>query len=199
MSKPILRIIPGSTRPLRRSIFIARWLEQVALADGSFDVEFTDLAELNLPMMDEPIPPSQNLYTHPHTVAWAETVRRTDATLFVTPEYNISVPAVLKNAIDFAGPQWQHQPVGFCTYGGIRAGSGALIALLPAAFQLGMVPVMPHLAISKVFEEFEGDVFTPNRFLQADAPALIKELYRNTVALADLRATAPEPGHAPAA
>ena len=71
-----------------------------ATEHGGFELELVDLAVLDLPLLDEPMPSASGSYSHPHTKTWSAAIASFDGYVFVTPEYNRSVPAVLKNAID---------------------------------------------------------------------------------------------------
>ena len=62
MAKPVLRIIIGSTRPGRVGPSVAAWIADRAREHGGFDVQVTDLAELNLPFLDEPNHPRLRQY-----------------------------------------------------------------------------------------------------------------------------------------
>src|SRR4051794_25412902 len=82
-----LKIIIASTRPGRVGLPIGNWVEQAAKAHGGFDrVEVLDLAEINLPFLDEPKHPRLREYVHPHTIAWSEAVDSADAFVIVSPE-----------------------------------------------------------------------------------------------------------------
>src|SRR6185437_3347359 len=96
------------------------------LATKRSDAEFelVDLLDFNLPLLDEPMPPSLGQYTKPHTKAWAAKVDSFDAYVFVTPEYNHGIPGALKNALDFVYREWNNKAAGFVSYGsanGVRA------------------------------------------------------------------------------
>ena len=111
MSK--LEIIVASTRPGRVGPSVAHWIESEAAAHGGFDeVEVVDLAEVNLPFMNEPHHPRLGRYTHQHTRDWSAKVAEADAFVFVMPEYNYGYNAELKNAIDYLHSEWQYKPVG---------------------------------------------------------------------------------------
>src|SRR3954465_1854757 len=130
-SKPLLRIIIGSTRPGRVGLPVANWMRDQAIAHGGFQVELTDLYELDLPFMDEPNHPSQQKYTQRHTLEWSETIARTDAVVWILPEYNHSYTAPVKNAIDYLVKEWAYKPVGLVSYGGISGGLRAAQAIKP--------------------------------------------------------------------
>jgi len=80
-----LMIVVASVRPGRVGLPIAKWVDEVAQANGDFEIDFADLAEINLPFMDEPGHPAARQYTKPHTIAWSERVDAADAFIFVTP------------------------------------------------------------------------------------------------------------------
>lgn len=119
-----IAIIIGSTRPDRLGPAVAQWVLDLAEQRGDADYELVDLADFDLPHLDEPQPASSGQYTRPHTLRLAETVAAFDGFVFVTPEYNHSFPGVLKTAIDLVYAEWHHKAAGFVGYGadgGIRA------------------------------------------------------------------------------
>lgn len=122
MPKPCLQIVIGSTRPGRVGLPVAQWFSQRAREHAGFKVELVDLAEVNLPLLDEPNHPRLHQYTHEHTRAWSATVARGEAYVFVHPEYNYGLNAALKNAIDYLFGEWQYKAVGFVSYGGVSGG-----------------------------------------------------------------------------
>ena len=177
------------TRTGRKGQAVARWLQQAAEEAGSFDVESVDLADVGLPLLDEPNPPRLRQYTHQHTKDWSATVSRAYAFVFVTPEYNHSFPASLKNALDHLLHEWADKPVGLVSYGGVSAGLRAATALKPVLAALRMVPVVEAVSIP-FFTQFLTDdgTFVPNAELQGGAKAMLDELARLTPALQHLRA-----------
>lgn len=96
MPKPTLQIVIASTRPGRVGLPVAEWFRDIAERDGRFVVEIVDLAQVNLPFMDEPNHPRLRQYLHRHTKDWSATVDRADAFVFVMPEYNYGFNAPLK-------------------------------------------------------------------------------------------------------
>ena len=74
MTNPVLQIIIASTRPGRVGPSVANWIHERAVAHGGFDVELVDLAEVNLPMFDEPKHPRFRQYVHQHTKEWSSTI-----------------------------------------------------------------------------------------------------------------------------
>src|ERR1035441_10325151 len=118
---PTLTVIIGSTRPGRAGLPIAQWFVGRAIAHGAFEVRVVDLAELNLPFLDEPNHPRLRQYTHQHTKNLSAIVSASDAFVIVTPEYNYGLTAPVKNAIDFLNQEWMDKPIGFVSYGGVWA------------------------------------------------------------------------------
>jgi NAD(P)H-dependent FMN reductase len=190
VSRPVLQVIAASTRPGRRGIAVARWVQQLAEAHGGFDVELVDLAEVGLPVFDEPNHPRMQRYTHQHTKDWSATVDRADAYVFVTPEYNHSFPASLKNALDYLSLEWADKPAALVSYGGVSAGLRAATALKPVLAALRMVPVVEAVSVP-FFARFLGDddEFVPNSELEAGGKAMLDELARLAPALRGLRTT----------
>ncbi|MGI5505866.1 NADPH-dependent FMN reductase [Lentzea sp. CA-135723] len=113
-----IAVILGSTRPGRRSEEVARWVMNVAgtRSDASFDL--IDLAEVNLPLLDEPVPALFGEYAHAHTREWSAVVASYDGFVFITPEYNHSFSAALKNALDYLYAEWNDKAAGFVGIGG---------------------------------------------------------------------------------
>jgi NAD(P)H-dependent FMN reductase len=195
VSNPLLQIIIASTRPGRVGPSVASWIYDRAVAHGGWDVELIDLAEVNLPMLDEPKHPRFGDYQHQHTKDWSATISRGDAFIFVIPEYNYGFNAAIKNALDYLHKEWQHKPIGFVSYGGVAAGTRAVQMLKQVVTTLRMVPVFESVNIPFV-QQFLDDQgrFQPNDVLQDAATGMLDQLLRLTDALAAMR----EPAAAPA-
>ena len=188
MSKPTLMIITASTRPGRVGLPVTDWFRERAERFGDFNVEIVDLAELNLPFMDEPNHPRLRKYTHQHTRDWSAKVEAADAFVFVMPEYNYGFSAPLKNAIDYLHHEWQYKAVGFVSYGGVSAGTRAVQMIKQVVTTLKMVPVFEAVSIPFVaqFINDEGQL-EANEVMDTAADAMLAELLRLTLALQPLR------------
>lgn len=116
-------IVVGSTRPGRFGIQPGNWILELARQRGGANFELVDLEEVGLPLLDEPIPPLRHQYEHEHTRRWSERVSQLDGFVFVTAEYNHSIPAALKNAIDYLHQEWNYKPASFVSYGSGAGGS----------------------------------------------------------------------------
>ncbi|MHA6513653.1 NADPH-dependent FMN reductase [Tessaracoccus sp. Z1128] len=110
-----LSIIVSSTRPQRIGGHVSSWVAEALSSDWS--VTTLDLAEINLPFIDEDAPAGSGVYTQPHTLAWKAAVDAADAIVVVTPEYNGFFPAPLKNAVDYLFAEWEAKPMALVGYG----------------------------------------------------------------------------------
>ena len=182
-----LMIVVGSVRPGRAGLPVAEWARGVAEAEGRFEIDFADLAEIAPPFMDEPNHPSKRQYTQPHTFAWSERVDAADAFLFVTPEYNHSYSPVLKNAVDYLGQEWWRKPVGFVSYGGVAAGSRGVAAFEPVLTTLGLVKTGANVEIPFIGTMVADGVFTPTDKETAILHKVLAELELLGGALTGLR------------
>ena len=189
MAKPVLQVIIGSTRPGRVGSAVADWIIDRARAHGDFEVEVADLAVLNLPIFDEPNHPRLRRYVNQHTKDWSEIVGRSDAFIFVIPEYNYGFNAATKNAIDYLHQEWQNKPAGIVSYGGVAAGTRAAQMLKQVMSALKIVPVTDSVNIPFVGEKLDEDGrLKPNEIMEGAASAMLDELVRWTQALRPLRA-----------
>ena len=186
-----LSVVIASTRPGRVGLPVGRWVAETAAAHGAFEVEVADLAELALPLLDEPHHPRLGQYVHAHTRHWSALVEASDAFVFVTPEYNHGPAASLLNAMSYLYHEWQHKPVGFVSYGGAGGGLRAVQAVKPVLSRLSMVPIPAGVAVHYIKRQVVDDVFTPSPPQQAAAAAMLDELVRWTEALRSLRERPP--------
>lgn len=117
-------VVIGSTRPTRICPGIAEWVKEAAQEESPLRYELIDLAEINLPFLDEPLKAALREYEHEHTRAWSETVSAYSGFVFVFPQYNWGYPAPLKNALDYLYYEWHEKPAASVTYG-TRGGNKA--------------------------------------------------------------------------
>lgn len=177
MTQPTLSVIVGSTRPGRVGLPVATWFHEVATAHGAFAVQLVDLAEVGLPFLDEPKHPRLGEYVHQHTRDWSATVERSDAFVFVMPEYNHGYSPSLKNAIDFLFTEWQYKPVGFVSYGGAAGGTRGVQSLKPVVASLKMFPLFEAVVIPMVQQLIDEDgVVIPTEAMGTTATVMLDEL-----------------------
>jgi NAD(P)H-dependent FMN reductase len=147
-------IIIGSTRPGRKAEAVARWVYEIANKHGGATFELVDIQDFNLPLLDEPIPPSMGQYSRPHTKAWAAKIASFDAYVFVTPEYNHGPSGALKNALDYLYAEWNNKAAGFVSYGS-AGGARAVEQLRLVMGELQVADVRAQVLLS-LFTDFEN-------------------------------------------
>jgi NAD(P)H-dependent FMN reductase len=191
---PRLSVIIGSTRPGRAGLPIADWFADRARAHGGFEIDVVDLAELNLPMLDEPNHPRLRQYTHQHTKDWSARVSGSDAFVIVTPEYNHGYSPAVKNAIDYLHHEWHYKPVGFVSYGGVAAGTRAMQQLKQVVTALRMLPLTDavNIPFHTQFLDDDGRV-QANEVMEQAADVMLDELVRVAAALRPLRESIEQP------
>jgi NAD(P)H-dependent FMN reductase len=159
-----LQIIIGSTRPTRAADRVAPWVIARAITHGGFDVEVLDLRDWPLPMFGEHVGTIGDFqdptYSEPIVRRWNQKIKEADAYLIVTPEYNHSIPGVLKNAIDsvFVSFAFRNKPLVAVGYsGGIAGGVRAIEHLAQIAIEAELVPLRTSVIIPQVAEAFDVD------------------------------------------
>jgi len=177
---PVIQVIIASTRPGRAGLPVGQWIAEYAGRRGDLEIETVDLAELNLPLYDEPAHPRARRYTRSHTKRFSEIIDRADAFVIVFPEYNHSFNAALKNALDYLFHEWAHKPVGLVSYGGIAAGARAAQALKPVLNALYLTPVPESVLIPLVQSFLDGEGaerrFVPNTEVETGADLMLDAL-----------------------
>jgi NAD(P)H-dependent FMN reductase len=167
-----INVILGSTRPNRFGVQPAGWIMQQAKDVTGAEFELVDLAEVDLPLLDEPIPPSQRNYSNDHTLEWSKVIDGADGFVFVTGEYNHSIPAALKNAIDYLYHEWNYKPVTYISYGSAAGGSRAVEHLRGVAGEQKMFDLREQILMPNYWEHTDGNgvyQFTEQQAAQAKA------------------------------
>lgn len=172
-----LKIIIASTRAGRKGPVIARWVYDAAGKHGEFDTELIDLAEINLPFLDEPNHPRYKNYEKRHTKDWSARMEAADAFIIVTCEYNHGYPAPLKNAFDFLYHEWAYKPAAFVSYGGISGGTRAVQLFKPVTTALGMVPLLESVNIPFFAKQIDpSGKFIPGEAQSNGLESMFREL-----------------------
>jgi NAD(P)H-dependent FMN reductase len=188
-------IVLGSTRPGRRAGAVGDWVRQGAAKHGGDhgggQFEIVDLADHELPLLDEPVPAAVGggEYLQPHTRAWSARVSAFDAFVFVVPEYNRSVPAALKNALDYLYPEWADKAAGIVSYGVDAGGARAAEHLRQVLTELRVAHVRDTVPLS-MFTDFDGDRFVPAEHREDALHRMLDELLRWAGPLRTLRESA---------
>lgn len=183
-----LQIILGSTRPGRVNDQVGKWIYDIASRRPDLDVELVDIADYNLPLLDEPIPPSvAEGYTKEHTKKWAAKIDEADAFIFVTPEYNRGTSGALKNAIDYLFKEWNNKAVGYVGYGSVGGGA-AIYQLRVAAGEQRMADVRTAVNFNLATDFENYSVLKPeNPAQEANANIMLDQLTEWGAALKTLR------------
>ncbi|MFD5697390.1 NADPH-dependent FMN reductase [Streptomyces lasiicapitis] len=147
-------VIVGSNREGRFGPVVAEWLLRRVRGHEGFEADVVDLAEVDLPT---------SLSYRPSAEVIAELAKITpklaeaDAFIVLTPEYNHSYPASLKNVIDWHREEWQAKPVALVSYGGISGGLRAVEHLRQVFAELHMVTVRDTVSFHNAGALFDDE------------------------------------------
>lgn len=190
MSLPRIAIIMSSTRATRFADIPAAWISNLARARGDMEVELIDLRDYSMPFFDEPASnawvPSGNAVAR----EWQSRVASFDAYIFVTAEYNRGLPAVLKNALAYAYPEWNRKPCACVGYGSV-GGARAIEQLRLNCIELQMAPTRSgvHIQGRDFFDALQaGKPLAEIPYIEQNAATMLDELLWWTRALKDARA-----------
>jgi NAD(P)H-dependent FMN reductase len=183
-------VVVGSVREGRFGPVVAAWLAGVAAGHGGFDVEVVDVAEPGLPM----VMPAFGTAPPDEVAAVAARLTAADAFVVVTPEYNHSFPASLKNAIDWHRSEWAAKPVAFVSYGGISGGLRAVEHLRAVFAELHAVTIRETVSFHGAHTRFGPDGVPTDEAATVAAKALLDQLEWWARSLAEARAARPYPG-----
>ena len=182
-------IIVGSTRPGRKAAVVAKWAHDLLKSRNDAEFEIVDIEDYKLPLLDEPVPPLMGQYSKAHTKTWSAKIASLDAFIFVTPEYNHSTSAALKNAIDFLFHEWNDKAAGFIGYGG-AGGVRAVENLRLVMGEIKVAPVRAQVMLS-LYADFEAfTTFTPQEHHDKTVHAIADEVIAWGGALKGLREVA---------
>jgi len=182
-----LSVVITSVREGRVCDPIAQWFMTRVQAHGTFDARLVDLKDVNLPMLSEPNHPRLRKYQQDTTKAWSATVAASDAFVFVTPEYNYTLPPALVNAFDHLYHEWTYKACAFVSYGGVSAGTRSVQTARLMVTGLKMVPIVEAVNVPFFSQLMENGVFKGNEATDKAVPVMLDELLRWTDALKPLR------------
>jgi NAD(P)H-dependent FMN reductase len=197
MAKPRIGIIISTTRATRFGEKPAKWIHDIAAARGDMSVELVDLRDYPMPFFDEPASnawmPSKNEVAQ----RWQKKVAEFDGYIFVTAEYNRGVPAVLKNALDYAYPEWNRKAAAYVGYGGVGA-ARAIEQLRLMCVELQMAPTRSGVHIQggdfmAVWQQ--GKDIKDLTYLEQNSKTMLDELQWWASALKVARAPLLRPAH----
>ena len=176
-----IQLIIGSTRQNRLASQVADWVKQYAEKHEDLNVEVVDLLEQDLPFFNSPVSPMYAPDESEIGKAWGEKIAEADGFIFLTAEYNRSIPASLKNAIDFLYGQWLNKPAAIVSYGWIDGGVGASKHLhdILSWVKMDVAEDQVHLKLMPEIMGEDGKVVNPSEAFanyEASPDAALKEL-----------------------
>jgi len=184
-----LNVIVTSIRPGRIGPKIGRWVADFAKENSDFEVNLVDLADFELPLLDEPKHPAMQDYQHEHTKRWSAVNADADAYVFVSPEYDYFPAASTVNAIQTLHAEWKRKPVGLVGYGGMSGGVRAMQTTKVLMSAAGMMPLPQEVPIPFVFNFIdEAGSFEPAPEVVQGATGMFAELASWAEALKGARA-----------
>lgn len=181
-----IAIVTGSTRPGRVNLGVAQWLLERAEKRGDAQYELVDIADFNLPLLDEPYPASFQNYQNEHTKVWAAKMAEFDGYIFVTGEYNHSVQPALANALSYINAELNNKAAGLVGYGSAM-GARAIEHLRAILSELQVAHVQKTGQFS-LFTDFENfSTFAPAELSAASVDPMLDQLASWTKALNTVR------------
>lgn len=181
-----IAIIIGSTRPGRNGEAVAKWVYEQSKKESNAEFELVDIADYNLPLLDEPYPAMMQQYSNNHTKKWAEKINKFDGYIIVTPEYNHSTSGALKNAIDYLNVEWANKAAGFVSYG--SAGGARAVEHLRQIFAELRVATVREQVMFSLFTDFvDMSEFKPASLHNSEAEALFQQVISWSNALKTIR------------
>jgi NAD(P)H-dependent FMN reductase len=166
-AKPKIGIILATTRPTRFADKAAQWLAGLASRRDDAEFEIVDLRDYPLPFFEEALSPMFTPPRNPIALRWGKKMGEFDGYIFVTAEYNHGIPAVLKNALDYAYAEYNRKPATFVGYGGVGAARAVeQLRLVLAELQVATLKHTVHINAT----EFMGLLMHGKTF--ADYPYL---------------------------
>lgn len=169
-------IILGSIREGRLGEQVAQWVFDAAKKSTPHEVTLIDLKTFNVPLLDTAtIPGAANKqYDDENVTAWSQAIDACDAFIFVTPEYNHSVPGAMKNAFDSLGAEWAMKPVAFVGY----SADGAIRAVehwRQIVANFSMFDIRNQVGVS-IFEDVTDGVLKPREQKNIDLENVISDI-----------------------
>ncbi len=182
-----IKVILGSTRQNRFGEQPAKWIADKAKTKG-LDVEILDLRDYPMPFFDEAMGPSmlKEPYANPAVAAWTSKIAEADGIIMTVAEYNHGYTAVLKNAIDYVGTEWNNKPVGFVGYGSV-GGARAIEQLREVAVEMQMAPIRNAVHMSNFWGLLDEKGVINTSSFEAAGDAMIDQLVWWTKALKTAR------------
>ena len=181
-----IAIITGSVRPGRQSLNVAQWVKSIADERSDAEFEVVDIADFNLPVWQEAMPPSMGASENPVAQAWSQKMAEFDGYVFVVSEYNHSITGALKNALDYLYTEVNNKAAAFVSYG--SAGGARAVEHLRAILSEMQVAHVRNAVVMSLFTDFENfSVFAPTEPVAGSVQPMLDQLVAWTKALETVR------------
>lgn len=180
-----IAIIAGSNRPNAINPQVVDWVAAELAGHDRIQAEIVNYDDFDLPVLDEPIPAGAHMYQNDHTKARGAKLEEFDGYIFVTPEYNHSVPGNLKNALDYVSLEFNHKVAGIVNSGadkGVRAAEHLRLVLANSR-----VAVVRDQTSFSIFTDFTDGRFTPQEVSSQTFAPMIEDVIMWGEALAGAR------------
>ncbi|TRW46042.1 NADPH-dependent FMN reductase [Georgenia yuyongxinii] len=182
-----IAIVTGSVRPGRQSLNVASWVKSIADRRSDAEFEIVDIADFNLPVWGEAMPPSYGPAQSAEGQRWSAKMAEFDGFVFVVSEYNHSITGALKNALDYLSPEMNNKAAAFVSYG--SAGGARAVEHLRGILSEMQVAHVRNAVLMSLFTDFENfSVFTPTEPATAAVEPMLEQLLPWTKALESVRA-----------
>ncbi|MGP9727285.1 NADPH-dependent FMN reductase [Glutamicibacter sp. AOP3-A1-12] len=179
--------ITGSTRPGRNNAAVAQWVLEQAQARNDASYELVDIADFNLPLLDEAFPAAYQNYQNEATKNWSAMIAEFDGYVFITPEYNHSIAPALANALSYLNAEFSNKAAGIVGYGSAM-GARAVEHLRGILSELQLAHVQ-KTGMFSLFTDFENfSVFKPTEQSAASVQPMFDQLISWTTAMNTVRA-----------
>lgn len=181
-----IAIVTGSTRPGRINDQVAKWVLEHTLPRAEAEFEIVDIADYELPLLDEPFPAGYQKYQNNHTKVFSSKIAEFDGYIFIVAEYNHSVTGALKNALDYLNVEFNNKAASFVSYGS-KGGARAVEHLRGIASELQLAHVRNQVMFS-IFSDVENfEIFKPAETSTSALDAMLDQLIPWTRAMEYVR------------
>lgn len=186
-----IAIVTGSIRSGRQSLNIAKWAKSIADERTDAEFEILDIADFNLPVWDEALPPRMAASEKDVTKAWTSKVDEFDGYLFIVSEYNHSITGALKNALDYLSVEFENKAAAFISYGSV-GGARAVEHLRGILSEMGAAHVRSQVTMGLASDFENYSVFTPTQYSTSTVSPTIDQLVSWSKAMETVRANQAE-------
>lgn len=156
----VISVVVGSTRQNRFAEKPANWIFEHLKKRGGIQAELLDLRDFSMPFFDQAMTPGwpgRPPYEHEAVKRWTAAVDRSDGFIFVAPEYNHALSAVLKNALDWVYPEWKRKAGACVSYGSAMGARGVeQLRLIMVELQMAPIRSAVHIPVSTLMAHFQG-------------------------------------------